>query len=147
MVYVDLNPVRAAIAETPESSDYTSIKERLKPAFDLAAAIKSYCEHGGFPDHFLSKANPITIRPLAEFSGGETLNNQSAAIHFYLKDYLELIDFTGRAILENKAGHIDSTMPPVLERLSISYKTWFENALNFEALYYKRFAPKFLLTV
>jgi hypothetical protein len=28
MAYVDLNPVRAGIAETPESSDYTSIQER-----------------------------------------------------------------------------------------------------------------------
>ena len=29
MAYVDLNPVRAGMAETPETSDYTSIQERL----------------------------------------------------------------------------------------------------------------------
>ncbi len=78
--------------------------------------------------------------------GAETLTNQSAGIHFNFEDYLELVDFTGRAILENKAGYIDSRMPAILERLSISHKTWFENALNFEALYYKRFAPRLLLT-
>ncbi|TWT75031.1 hypothetical protein [Allorhodopirellula solitaria] len=27
--YVDLNPVRAAMAETPESSEYTGAKDRL----------------------------------------------------------------------------------------------------------------------
>ncbi len=30
MSYVDLNPVRAAIAQTPEASDYTSIQERIR---------------------------------------------------------------------------------------------------------------------
>ncbi len=115
MAYVDLNPVRAGIARTPENSDYTSVKERLKPRFDLASAIKSYCEHGGFSDHFLSKDKPISIRPLAKFVGGETLTNQNTGIHFYLKDYLEVLDYTGRAILEDKASHIDSALPSILQ--------------------------------
>jgi putative transposase len=29
MAYVDLNPIRAAMADRPETSDYTSIQERL----------------------------------------------------------------------------------------------------------------------
>jgi len=40
MSYVDLNPVRAAISETPETSDHTSIKERIHSVFNCENAIQ-----------------------------------------------------------------------------------------------------------
>jgi hypothetical protein len=40
MAYVDLNPIRTCMAKTPETSDYSSIKERIQPQFDLENAIK-----------------------------------------------------------------------------------------------------------
>ena len=146
MAYVDLNPVRALMAPTPEASPYTSIKERISPTFDLTSAVKSYCEHGGFSHQLLHKTDPIPVRPLAEFIGGQTRENQCSGIHFNFSDYLELLDFTGRAIVQGKSGHIDNQLPNILLRLTLKPKTWLENVQGFEALYHKRFAPLFLLT-
>ncbi len=86
MAYVDLNPVRAGIAQTPETSEYTSIKERIEPRFDLSEAIKSFTAHGGFSDHFQGE-NAIPIKPLAAFVGGYKADNDKAnGIHFEFND-------------------------------------------------------------
>ncbi len=146
MAYVDLNPIRAGIANTPESSEHTSIKERIDPQFSLSEAIKSYCEQGGFSVHLCCDDNTIRIRELAAFNGDEVHDVLTSGISFNQKDYFELVDHSGRVIGADKTGHIDDNLPPILDRLEISRKTWFENCQNFEAIYSERFAPKLLFS-
>jgi hypothetical protein len=40
----------------------------------------------------------------------------SKGIPLNLQDYIELVDWTGRAIWEDKQGYIDNNLPPILER-------------------------------
>ena len=46
MAYVDLNPVRAGMADTPETSSYTSIQERLQLEFDVRQAVDDQTDCG-----------------------------------------------------------------------------------------------------
>jgi hypothetical protein len=138
MAYIDLNPVRAGIANTPESSEYTSIKERITPKFSLERALKTHREHEGCGDYFLSN-NPIPIKPLAAFTGDYS-QEKEISIPFHFNDYLALVDYTGRAIREDKKGFIVKSLPPILERLGINEQQWLSNAQSFEALYYQRFS-------
>jgi hypothetical protein len=66
MAYVDLNPIRAAIAQTPEQSDSTSIKERI--------------DH---PDEH-------HLRPFSDTA------DEVEGIPFTFRGYLELVDWAGR---------------------------------------------------
>ena len=52
---------------------------------------------------------------------------------FRLTDYLELVDWTGRILREDKRGTIDATLPPILERLNIEAKHWLFLTQHFES--------------
>ena len=135
MAYVDLNPVRAGIAQTPETSMHTSIRERLNPSFNLECAVQQ--QHHCLQD---LDCNPhFQVKPLLPFEGNESTATQYG-IPFSLDDYLELIDYTGRAILDNKRGSISAALPPILQRLHINTTVWLKQATQFEVCYHTRFA-------
>jgi REP element-mobilizing transposase RayT len=135
MAYVDLNPIRADMAKTPEDSKHTSIKERINPKFNLTSAVDSQkallaLQHFQFP-----------AKPLAQFEGN-IRNEEQQGILFSLEDYLTLVDMTGRILRDDKRGAISAHLPPILERLEINQEEWLNNATQFERLYHKKFARK-----
>jgi hypothetical protein len=132
MVYVDLNPIRAGIATSPETSSHTSIQERLSSVFDLKQAIQSQLQCGDLLD-FKS-----LLKPLLHFEG-RSVNQTRTGIHFACQDYLELVDWTGRIMRHGKRGYIDQTLPPILNRLQISSEQWGLNSTQFEAIHARRF--------
>ncbi len=128
MAYVDLNPVRAKMAATPETSNHTSIKERIKPTFDLREAIKKQGLN----------SFELPIKALLHFDDAIT-DQKNSRIPFSLYDYLQLVDWTGRAIRDNKRGHIPSHLPPILQRLNIPTDEWLDNSQQFERIVHRRF--------
>ena len=108
MAYVDLNPIRAKMAKTPETSDHTSIKRRVN-----AVKNRKGCK-GLFP----FAGNPRELMP--------------QGLPFRFCDYLEIVDWSGRAIRDGKRGSIHQTQPPILERLGIEPENWLTLTQAFE---------------
>ena len=112
MAYVDLNPIRAAMAQTPEMSDYTSIQQRIvEQDSKIAAGDKAALNE--IPEDLRT-----AIGRLMPFTD-EVPDDPERAIPYEIRDYLELVDWSGRAILEGKRGSIPGNLPPILERLKI----------------------------
>jgi REP element-mobilizing transposase RayT len=132
MAYVDLNPVRAGMADTPETSSYTSIQERLQLEFDVRQAFEDQTDCGDLLDF------RAPLKPLLPFENG-LLNEPQTGILFNFEQYLALVDWTGRIIRSDKRGHIDSALPPILNRLQITADQWRINATQFEAIHPRRF--------
>jgi REP element-mobilizing transposase RayT len=108
MAYVDLNPIRAKIADTLDTSEHTSIQKRL-------ASIK----------------NPTTKNSLMPFVG-HPRQNIPKGIAFSLKDYCELVDITASIIKNNNTGYIDHQAQPMLQRLGLSGEQWLTLTTEFE---------------
>lgn len=113
MVYIDLNPMRAKIAQTPESSVYTSISERIAER-NLATDVR--CVFHGKLIPFIGGKGPAT----------------EPRIPMHLTDYIELVDWSGRQIRPDKRGAIIDTAPPILARLGIEPGNWLQNCQKLE---------------
>ena len=107
MAYVDLNPIRAKMAKTPETSDHTSIQQRINAA-----------KHTQQPKQLM----PFVDNPRQDMPKG---------IAYSLKDYCELVDTTGKIIREDKRGYIEE-QNPILERLGLDSEQWLILTTEFE---------------
>ncbi|MEL4389165.1 transposase [Shewanella xiamenensis] len=112
MAYVDLNPIRAQLAKTPEQSDHTSIQLRIR------AALKG--------------EQPSNLLP---FIGNEC-DNQPNGIAFSLTDYLQLVEDTGRIIRNDKRGSISENSGKLLTRLNIPHDNWLKLTTEFGKLFH-----------
>jgi REP element-mobilizing transposase RayT len=115
MVYVDLNPIRARIATTPETSKHTSVQLRINNARDAQS-----------PNRIDQQT--AQLLPFA----GNPRNDMPAGLHFRLNDYLELVDWSGRILRDDKNGAIPEGLPTILQRLQMDARNWCYLTRNFE---------------
>ena len=133
--YIDLNPVRAGLAGTPEESCYTSAwtriqaltaRDELKRLGSAAIGVKKHSALRARArlDEWLA---PIDVR---EGSGKGFLSVST-------EEYLTMLDWTGREIRADKRGAIPSHIAPILSRLEIRPERWVDTTCNFGSLFYR----------
>ncbi|CCK77202.1 conserved hypothetical protein [Oleispira antarctica RB-8] len=118
MAYVDLNPIRAKMAGTPEKSDHTSIKKRCEKAVESSN-----------PNHINQQEK--SLYPFV----GNPKEGQPEGIQMRLSDYLELVDSTGRVLRKDKRGAISAGAEKILDRLDVDEDQWLEMTSNFEGCF------------
>jgi hypothetical protein len=135
MVYVDLNPIRAGIAKTPETSDFTSVKERVADrqsasSVSSADAQDVRIEHGENSGWLA----PVPLEPprkkVRERTSSRRASNKGC-LAMSLDQYLQLLDWTGRQLQADKRGSIPTGLAPMLDRLQCSSESWLDLVKNF----------------
>lgn len=140
--YVDLNPIRAAMCETLEGSDHTSVQRRIEAASEPVEHLED--QHEGKPisqresvDGFLSSLSideqSDPIGPCESVTRSRCSDKGFLAVS--LKDYLLLLDWTARGAVDGKRGSTPACVPPILERLGIAGSSWCELVADFGKLF------------
>lgn len=185
-MYVDLNPVRAAMAATPEESVHTSAYDRIKAlkgeqidsaAVDLAPhpqPLSPSCLRGEGSDDVAKAGRKIRETPVkvlkAERIAKRKVGNGKRILRdgwlatlaldgrkasgvyasksgvrasdkgflpMSLKDYLTLLDWTGRQGRLDKRGKVPASLAPILQRIGIESSMWCDLVWNFKKYFGK----------
>ena len=138
MAYVDLNPIRTGLVQTPEDSDFTSIKRRIE---QHEASLDASQEASHRAKQPAETQSPTSSPALLPFIGYEQADQPAAGIAFRFTDYLTLVDWTGRAIRDDKRGAIPAQCPPILHRLGLDEHGWIDNVEHFGRRFHRAIGP------
>jgi len=136
MAYVDLNPVRAGIAESPETSEFTSVYDRIVSRQAKAKGAQPVSNPTLKQKKLLTGQQEQATRADWLRGFGES-GSESLFVDIDLERYLELVDWTGRSIKAGKQGRIPARLSPILKRLEVDIDNWTENIQRYGSLYYR----------
>ncbi len=128
--YIDLNPLAAGVAASPESSDFTSLKQRVdhvqsQGKTNVLAASELGSVAGSFAAGDIEKFLwLVPIEDRRHGSNAQTISQREGMLEsFSLGSYLLLVDYTARLYRDGKA-RLNSAVAGVFERLGTSEEFW-----------------------
>ena len=134
--YVDLNPVRSGLVETPEASDFTSVQRRIEslPKHGMDSLVATEQRADGWLSPIDLGEATAAPGPLAS-KGGRRASDKGF-LPITLSEYLKLLDWTGRQFVFGR-GWIPAHLPPILQRLGIAESDWLPLVTGFGRLFHR----------
>lgn len=123
--YIDLNPVAAGIAATPETSPHTSVRQRVRHAksHGKLAVLREAARSSVHVSRAAGRFEELHwLCPLEDLRRKGS-PREGMLEGFSLGSYLLLIDYTGRLFRQGKA-RLSSEVAGVLDRLGSSAEFW-----------------------
>ena len=136
MVYVDLNPVRAAMASGLEDSYFTSIFDRLRArrAQKRLAALE---RKGGLAPVAMRERVEEERRARSEADWLEPLGQtEYPALRLDLDRYIEVVEWTVQSISGSAVESVPERVGEALDRLELDAEKWAENVASYGSLFH-----------
>lgn len=115
MCYVDLNPVRAKITQKLEESNHTGIKKRI--------------------DNIKTQASNQTQPDLSKSINALSCQLKSQRMTISIKDYFDLVEWTGKSIVYDNKATIPPNIQSVLSSLNLQQEHWLKHIKDFNQHY------------
>lgn len=129
MTYVDLNPIRAGLAASPEESKFTSIYQRIQAWQNQTTTTPTNTS----PDTNSTKPQPFNQQiPSATWLPPiSSLAQYPAVLPITELEYFDLVDQSARINGRNKGNYINPTLAPILTRIGAKPEAWPETISHF----------------
>jgi hypothetical protein len=131
-IYVDLNPIMAGEADSPETARYTSLFQRLMAQSQPASARNR-------ADGWMAE---LTLRPerksdeaLAYTSRTGRRASDLGTLPISLQDWLKLLKWTARLLKSGARSRIPKDLEAVLDHFDVNHETWLDTVDRYDSCF------------
>ena len=125
--YIDLNPVAAGVAKTPETSRHTSVRQRVanvRQKGKIQQLKKSKTESFSDRKRLLGNVEQNHwLIPIENRKAKSAEAREGMIEGLTLSCYLQIVDYTSRVFREGKA-RVSKSLANILDRLGTSAEFW-----------------------